>query len=126
MGERMAEQENMVDDCKEAMYAKLYQTELDRIKFVLNSYQRVRLQKIENSVVYILQNPNMTNRLSAAERKYAAGYMKLWQDHCTRSFLHSISDQYNKLDDEDMINTPNMDAFVFAKVKEDVGIARIG
>ncbi|KAF9430116.1 GINS complex subunit [Entomortierella beljakovae] len=50
----------------------LYQTELERVKFVLRSYLRTRISKIEKFCEYILSNEDgRLDRLSAAERTHA-------------------------------------------------------
>ncbi|KAG0253473.1 GINS complex subunit [Mortierella polycephala] len=49
----------------------LYQTELERIKFVLRSYLRTRISKIEKYCQFILADTNSKRRLSKAEILYA-------------------------------------------------------
>ncbi|KAF9177870.1 GINS complex subunit [Haplosporangium sp. Z 11] len=49
----------------------LYQTELERVKFVLRSYLRTRISKIEKYCQFILADTNSRRRLSKAEILYA-------------------------------------------------------
>ncbi|KAF8983160.1 GINS complex subunit [Entomortierella lignicola] len=50
----------------------LYQTELERVKFVLRSYLRTRISKIEKFCEYLLSNEDKKfERLSTAEKNYA-------------------------------------------------------
>ncbi|KAG0354917.1 GINS complex subunit, partial [Gamsiella multidivaricata] len=48
----------------------LYQTELERVKFVLRSYLRTRISKIERFCEFILADPASKKRLSKAEVIY--------------------------------------------------------
>ncbi|KAG0230689.1 GINS complex subunit [Actinomortierella wolfii] len=48
----------------------IYQTELERVKFVLRGYLRTRISKIERFGQYYLGNNDMKSRLSPAEQTY--------------------------------------------------------
>ncbi|KAG0285822.1 GINS complex subunit [Linnemannia gamsii] len=52
----------------------LYQTELERVKFVLRSYLRTRISKIERFCAFVLQDAATRKRLSRAELLYAEKY----------------------------------------------------
>ncbi|KAF9423620.1 GINS complex subunit [Podila epigama] len=52
----------------------LYQTELERIKFVLRSYLRTRISKIELHCQFILKDISSRRKLSKAELTYAERY----------------------------------------------------
>ncbi|GMP76297.1 hypothetical protein CsSME_00033039 [Camellia sinensis var. sinensis] len=49
----------------------LYQMELDRTLFLLRSYLRIHLQKIEKYMVHIHKTTELWNRLSKQEQKFA-------------------------------------------------------
>lgn len=48
---------------------------MNRVKFLLRAYLRVRLAKIEEHVLHIISSPGgvLLNRLSPAEQEFAAG-----------------------------------------------------
>ncbi|KAJ7904990.1 hypothetical protein B0H13DRAFT_2509863 [Mycena leptocephala] len=50
----------------------LAQTEVERVKFIVRSYVRTRLFKIENYARYIIANEDVQTRITAAERDYAS------------------------------------------------------
>lgn len=50
--------------------------ELDRVKFMIKKYCRMRNQKIEDKILYIFQN-DLSNLLSKDEFDYAVAYYKL-------------------------------------------------
>ncbi|KAH7678607.1 GINS complex subunit Sld5 protein [Dioscorea alata] len=58
--------ENGVDD----LVVSLYQMDLDRSQFLLRSYLRLRLQKIEKYMIHISKT-NLWNRLSEEEQRFA-------------------------------------------------------
>lgn len=49
----------------------LLQTEIERIKYLLKSYLRTRLFKIEKFSLYLLRQENVGDILSANELEYA-------------------------------------------------------
>ena len=50
--------------------------ELDRVKYYLKRYFRIRNKKIEKNIFYILKN-DMNNYFSVAEFNYAVSYYNL-------------------------------------------------
>ncbi|OZJ04224.1 hypothetical protein BZG36_02965 [Bifiguratus adelaidae] len=105
----------------------LYQTEMERIKFVIRSYLRTRLYKIEKFAVYFLSTPEYKSRLSPAEIEYAEKYKALLEHHFHTTFLQQLPVKQQSLNDESenpaasMIPKPDLDAAVFARVIEDIG-----
>ncbi|KAF9384161.1 GINS complex subunit [Podila verticillata] len=74
----------------------LYQTELERIKFVLRSYLRTRISKIERYCQFILKDLSSRRKLSKGEISYAE----------------------RKLN---MVSEPSLDEGVFCRINEDIG-----
>ncbi|KAF9375057.1 GINS complex subunit [Podila verticillata] len=105
----------------------LYQTELERIKFVLRSYLRTRISKIERHCQFILKDLSSRRKLSKGETSYAESYLKTTQDHYHSSFLSSLPLTLQVQDDVvfhrklNMVSEPSLDEGVFCRINEDIG-----
>ncbi|RHY30464.1 hypothetical protein DYB32_004308 [Aphanomyces invadans] len=107
--EQVQNQQSYVDDMsadvatlteERSFTNKLYQMEIDRIKYMLASYLRIRLRKIEQHTMHVLNES--LDKMSQGEIDYA----------------HSFKDLYE-------IDHPNLDAFVFCQTVEDIGNVQI-
>ncbi|EPY53798.1 GINS complex subunit Sld5 [Schizosaccharomyces cryophilus OY26] len=102
----------------------LIQVELERIKFVLRSYLRTRLSKIDDYGQYIQANPNVLLNLSSTERQYLLRHQQLLHRQYMASFLRELPIKMNKLDDTigrtSMVAAPDMENSVFCYVNETV------
>ncbi|KAE9590701.1 putative GINS complex subunit Sld5, GINS subunit, domain A protein [Lupinus albus] len=65
-------EENSTDDA-DPLSLSLYQMDLDRTLFLLRSYLRVRIQKIEKYMFHIRKTEELWNRLSKEEKKFTRG-----------------------------------------------------
>ncbi|KAI0808048.1 GINS complex Sld5 component [Fomes fomentarius] len=97
----------------------LVQTEIERVKFVIRSYVRTRLHKIEKYAKYITRTPEIHQRLSKAELEHAQRYARLVEYHFTQAVLQSLPPQQRSLDEDvafmpPMIPAPNTLRPVFA------------
>ncbi|TPX31344.1 hypothetical protein SmJEL517_g05305 [Synchytrium microbalum] len=102
----------------------LYQQEMERIKFVMRSYLRARLAKIEEHVMHYLQEAEHRRKLSPKELVFAERYDELIRKHHLKSSLESLPPALQRLDeggDISMITTPDLDDAVFCRVIQDVG-----
>ncbi|OQS06359.1 hypothetical protein THRCLA_01599 [Thraustotheca clavata] len=111
------DQEKMTEE--RAFANKLYQMEIDRIKYMIASYLRVRLSKIEQHTRHVISNS--LDRLSQGEIDYANKYLELLDAHFHDLALSKFPVEQRKLDAPDMIDAPDLDAFVFCLSKEDLG-----
>ncbi|OQR87755.1 hypothetical protein ACHHYP_08099 [Achlya hypogyna] len=98
---------------------KLYQMEIDRIKYMIASYLRIRLAKIEKHTRHVLAV--LVSRLSQAEVDYATKYLEMLESHFNDLALSKFPLEQRKLDAPDMIDTPDLDLFVFCQSQEDIG-----
>ncbi|GMP76299.1 hypothetical protein CsSME_00033039 [Camellia sinensis var. sinensis] len=67
----------------------LYQMELDRTLFLLRSYLRIHLQKIEKYMVHIHKTTELWNRLSKQEQKFAKRCIEDLEDHFENLFCQN-------------------------------------
>jgi len=100
--------------------------ELDRINFMLSSYLRIRLKKIEKYAMWLLKQNDVAGILSPHELQFATRYIDLLERHLNVCFLDFIPSRYrsltNEITGEDMVRAPNLQDFVFLRVKEDIGV----
>lgn len=113
----------------EVFAANLYQMEADRLQYMLASYLRGRIKKIEKYVLAILKSEQMTERLSDEEFTFAKGYADLLEKSYVNSFLQWIPQMFRDLvtqnSEVDMVEEPDLDAPVFMRVKQNVGAFEI-
>ncbi|KAL8642276.1 MAG: hypothetical protein Q9228_001014 [Teloschistes exilis] len=102
----------------------IIQTELERFKFLVRSYLRTRIAKIDKHTLYILTNPTQSARLSEPERQYATNHQALLQAHYQSSFLAQFPTSLQRLDDTaggiSMIEQPDVDTAVFVRGLRDI------
>ncbi|KAG9000943.1 GINS complex subunit [Tulasnella sp. JGI-2019a] len=63
---------------EEHLRLTLVMTDMERVKFMVRSYVRVRLHKIEKYAPHIMGNPRMQEKLSVAELTHAQRYRITW------------------------------------------------
>ncbi|KAG0041878.1 GINS complex subunit, partial [Gryganskiella cystojenkinii] len=129
---RIEEQTATIDDLDSGtetamIISILYQTELERVKFVLRSYLRTRISKLERYSTFILADPSSRQRLSRAEMTYAENYLRATTQHYHNSFLSSLPPSLQPQDLEvfdrklSMVSQPPLDEAVFFRVVADIG-----
>ncbi|KAG2179375.1 hypothetical protein INT44_006221 [Umbelopsis vinacea] len=67
----MVAMEGLSENVDMRFRSMLYQTEMERIKFLIRNYLRTRLYKIEKYTTYLLNRPDVRERLSDKEYEYA-------------------------------------------------------
>ncbi|EPQ53238.1 GINS complex, Sld5 component [Gloeophyllum trabeum ATCC 11539] len=100
----------------------LAQTEIERVKFIVRSYVRTRLYKIEKYARYIVATPEVQERLSETELQHARRYAHLVESHFHRTVLQSLPEEQRGLADETafmppMIPEPDKTRAVFAMAR---------
>ncbi|KZV84503.1 GINS complex, Sld5 component [Exidia glandulosa HHB12029] len=101
----------------------LVRTEMERVKFVIRSYLRTRLYKIERYAPYVLSTPEIQPRLSAMELAHAAKYGTLIASQFNSAVLAHVPESLRTLDDDDMhytpaiVTKPNLDLGVFVHAR---------
>ncbi|PHT34691.1 hypothetical protein CQW23_26491 [Capsicum baccatum] len=68
----------------------LYQMDLDWTLFLLRSYLRTRLRKIENYAFHIQKNADLWNRISKQEEKFAERCIHDMEQHLDQSILSKL------------------------------------
>ena len=91
--EQMIEQ-NRQGDVDDRFNLNIYRMELERVKFVMKSYLRVRLAKIERNLVYIIEK-DRSELLSEAEKLFAFNILEARKTHFQQSFFEKVPRELN-------------------------------
>ncbi|ODA79611.1 hypothetical protein RJ55_05205 [Drechmeria coniospora] len=129
VNERIKRQIEKVEDMTGDMDPKtnfaliVIQTELERYKFLVRSFLRVRMAKIDKHTLHYLSSQPLRDRLSPTELAYATRHQALLHNHYLSSFLASFPQQLQNLNDTagnvSMIDAPDLDAAVFVRMLRD-------
>ncbi|KAI1843389.1 hypothetical protein JX265_006216 [Neoarthrinium moseri] len=99
------------------------QTELERFKFLVRSYLRARIAKVDRHALHYLSTPGLRARLSPTELAYATRHQALLHNHYLGSFLSSFPANLQNLNDTSgnvtMIDTPDVESAVFVRLLRD-------
>ncbi|GLT41165.1 hypothetical protein SLA2020_152490 [Shorea laevis] len=120
--------EETVDEFEESghdpLIVSLYQMDLDRAQFLLRSYLRVRLQKIEKFMFCIWKNDTYRDRLSEEEKSFIESCIRVIEKHLDETVLSKLPENYRDIlkqsaisEEDDMVPEPQLDTFVVANCK---------
>ncbi|KAI0298611.1 hypothetical protein BC826DRAFT_1090720 [Russula brevipes] len=119
-------------DSSEAEHARimLVQTEVERVKFVVRSYIRTRLYKIEKFARYIVATPEVQEKLSQTELDHAKRFSELTENHFRVSVLQALPPHQQGLDDNTpftppMISEPDKSRAVFVHARDECPPVRL-
>eukprot|EP00940_MAST-03C_sp_MAST-3C-sp2_P002437 g2437.t1 len=120
-------QQNIIDDAEDHSEAVIYQMDLDRIKYMVTDYHRVRLAKIQKYIFHITSSSEYSSALSEQEFAFAKKYLDIVGAHFQKSVLQHLPERYQNLkESQASVPRPNLDKFVFCKVDEDIGEVSLG
>ncbi|TPX56638.1 hypothetical protein PhCBS80983_g04388 [Powellomyces hirtus] len=112
-----------------AFLVVLYQQEMERIKFIIRSYLRTRLAKIQRHTLHILREAEYRSRLSIDEIMFAEKYQELLAHHFQKFALEELPDYLQRLDDTTenltMVSRPDLEDAVFCRIKEQIGVFQL-
>lgn len=120
----------MEKNLKEKKVGELVKTihllELERVKYVMTSYLRIRVGKIEKFASYILGKEEEMEKLSKEEQIFLNEYISL-QDGLFHSLVvRHMPQNLQAIDREKHKNNPNLDEFVFVKAIRDIKDVAVG
>lgn len=109
------------------LIVSVYQMDMDRAQYMLRSYLRTRLQKIEKDMIHISKT-DLWNRLSKEEEGFAKRCYENMKSYLNESVLSKLPSGYqsdlkqsNASEEDDMVPEPNLDTFVFCKSESSIG-----
>ncbi|CAB3989451.1 DNA replication complex GINS SLD5 [Paramuricea clavata] len=113
-------EENLKEAGKGDLVGSLHRLEIQRIRYVISSYLKIRLKKIEKYAFHIMEPSNdktdYISRLSAEEHVYAKEYCKNVEDLLKSLALDDMPPNINSLDKKKSVPQPNLDSYLFMKV----------
>lgn len=102
----------------------IIQTELERFKFLVRSFLRARVAKIDAHALHHLSDSSTKVRLSPSELQYATAHTSLLHAHYHSSFLSQFPTSLQRMDDTaggiSMVEGPDVDKAVFVRALKDV------
>jgi GINS complex subunit 4 len=115
----LIEHQTYTADPKSSFKLIILQTELERFKFLIRSFLRSRLAKIDAYTLHHLTDPPTRVRLSESEIQYATAHSTLLHRHYYSSFLGQFPEALRRLDDRqggvDMVEGPDLEKAVFVR-----------
>lgn len=112
-----------------AFQVQLKRMEIDRINYLLRDYFRVRIKKIERCILFIFKDSGTYDLLSKDEQRFAVRFMDLIDDHFKKSFLSMLPNKVQVLEKDgnvDPATGPDLNKFVFCRVKNSIGNYAVG
>ncbi|ESW97567.1 hypothetical protein KL918_002941 [Ogataea parapolymorpha] len=95
------------------------ESELDRVQFIIRSYTRTRLQKIDKYSLYIRSNDKETAKLSNNEFAYMERHLELLLELYNSQFMKNLPESLQAIDETgggvSMIDEPDLDRPVFVQ-----------
>ncbi|KAI1260095.1 hypothetical protein F5Y18DRAFT_265721 [Xylariaceae sp. FL1019] len=126
VNDRIKEQIEKVEDMTGDMDPKtnfaliVIQTELERFKFLVRSYLRARIAKLDKHTLHYLSTSELRARLSETEQAYATRHQALLHNHYLSSFLSAFPPSLQNLNDSagnvTMIDTPDLETAVLVRL----------
>ncbi|KAI5701896.1 DNA replication complex GINS protein SLD5 [Diaphorina citri] len=116
-------EENIEKLRKDDIRIEIHRMEIERIRFVITSYLRVRIEKIEKFTLDIVQqdfersSDNMY--LSHDELKYAKSYLKSIDNHFDK-YLNMLPPNLRTLEENKKLIKPDLNTYVFLRAGKDV------
>ena len=104
-----------------------HQMEVDRIRFIISSYLRTRLEKIEAFTAHLLKRDRETfneedRLMSPGEMEFAESFMKNLKEHCHKEalkYMHTVLADFGE-GVRAMEVKPNLNSAVFIRMVKTV------
>ncbi|XP_028391094.1 DNA replication complex GINS protein SLD5-like [Dendronephthya gigantea] len=113
-------EENLKEAEKGDLAGSLHRLEIQRIRYVISSYLKIRLKKIEKYAFHIMEpsldKTDYISHLSAEEHVYAKEYCKNVEDLLKSLALDHMPPNLSSLDKKKSVPQPNLDSYLFMKV----------
>ncbi|XP_067879483.1 DNA replication complex GINS protein SLD5 isoform X2 [Heterodontus francisci] len=120
---KLEEEQNLQRAKKGDLKVTIHRMEMERIRYILSSYLRSRLQKIEKFFPHILEKEKSRleadpSCLSPQEAVFVQEYRANCEAHLKSLALKHMPPNLQPLDLLKAVPKPNLDSFVFLRVKE--------
>lgn len=117
-------EDNLLKLKKTDFRVEVHHMELARIRYIITSYLRTRLEKIEQNTAYILEQEAQRSpenpHLSEGELAYAKEFLSLQENHFKQLVLRHVPAPFQDFMTTQQSLVPNLRSHVFLKAKKDV------
>ncbi|KAK3002597.1 hypothetical protein RJ639_022369 [Escallonia herrerae] len=127
--------DELMENGVDPLNVSLMEMDLERTLFLVKSYLRIRLQKIEKYMFQIQRSADLWNRLSRKEQNFAKRFKAVYvlcaedmEKHLEQSVLSKLPDRYKShlrqsitSEEDDMVPEPQLDTYVFCRSKSFLG-----
>ncbi|EDV26588.1 DNA replication complex GINS protein SLD5 [Trichoplax sp. H2] len=118
-----AMERNLKTGKRNPLVNSMHGLEMERVRFLINSYIRCRLGKIEKYVIDVLQQHKARGQedlplLSRAELEYAREYADGMENHLKSTILKFLPTNLQNFDEAKELPKPNKDKYVFIRVND--------
>ncbi|RKP14341.1 hypothetical protein BJ684DRAFT_8731 [Piptocephalis cylindrospora] len=121
----LVESQLEINDPEKRFFATIQQAELERARYILRSYLRARLSKLEKYPLYYLENADILSSLPPHEKTYVKGYWKIKSKFFNDTVCSVVPTTMTSLTENtlgrDMRAQPNDMTAIFARVIKTVG-----
>eukprot|EP00123_Amoebidium_parasiticum_P021377 comp6622_c0_seq1/m.2396 comp6622_c0_seq1/g.2396 ORF comp6622_c0_seq1/g.2396 comp6622_c0_seq1/m.2396 type:complete len:216 (-) comp6622_c0_seq1:173-820(-) len=116
--------ENCDKDLTTMFLGQIYLMEVSRIQFLLKSYLRTRLWKIEQNALHIAKDSALMDRLSQQEKDYLEKYRKMVESLFNETALEQVARAQSSSGQKSTIQVhaeqPDLNKYVYCRFLEDV------
>lgn len=130
LGQMSHMEENMKTLDKNDFRYIAHKMELERVRYVITSYLRTRLKKIEKFTKHILVEEDSRDdehkRLSEEETQFAREFHQGICSHFSQVALQYMPPNLQGTDEKQMIVRPNLLSHIYLKAKQDVASVVVG
>ena len=109
-------------DTDDRFYYNVHKMELERVKYLLKSYLRTRLFKIERYLLYLVEK-DQASLLSEGEMAFAWSLYEGKKSHFSHVLLNKLPARLNPFEsetlDDRLVTPPNGEEFVFVRFLRD-------
>jgi len=121
--------DNEAKNIEDTLAIDAYRIEVERVKFLLKSYLRTRLAKIEHQLFYLIkERESVKNILSPEEWKYVFTLCSLRGNYYNENFFKMIPKIFRLFEEKKPIPTdmakPPTDSYVFIRIVQSAGVCQ--
>nr|CAH8856289.1 unnamed protein product [Trichobilharzia regenti] len=100
--------------------AQMKRIQVERIRFIIADYMRVRIKKIERFAEHVLaeersRNPNDPPHLTVEEYLFAKSYANSIRDYLKNNIINRLPANMQSVKDEELAYHPNPNSYVFCR-----------
>ncbi|KAE8744976.1 hypothetical protein FOCC_FOCC008389 [Frankliniella occidentalis] len=125
MMEQIQQMEDNLTKLKKTDFrVEVHHMELARIRYIITSYLRTRIEKIEQNTAFILEQETTRSpenpHLSEGELNYAREFLALQENHQKQLVLKHVPPPFQDFMSTQQSLVPNLRSHIFLRAKKDV------